>query len=183
MLRRDHRRGKARPARHRVRRHAARAYLSPKWYCLDCSDDKESTSGDDKKSKNQCYTEMREAAQKELDNGCDLQDVTLKVNFINCADTEEYRQTPPFLFDGVCQRSEDPSRNSVLPMTVISGCKRLNVTVERGYTEMPCAVADIDKTREKVLNIALHFIPVSAVLQARQRNHFVRSVRHIFRPR
>ena len=67
------------------------SYQSPKWYCLDCSDAKESTSGDDKKSKNQCYTEMREAVQKELDNGCDLPDVTLKVNFVNCADTEEYK--------------------------------------------------------------------------------------------
>ena len=67
------------------------SYQAPKWYCLECSDAKEVKSGDDKKTKEQCYTEMREAAQKELDNGCDQPDVTLKVNFINCADTEEYK--------------------------------------------------------------------------------------------
>ena len=35
---------------------------------------------------------MRNAAQTEYENGCDLPTVTLKVDFINCADTEEYRQ-------------------------------------------------------------------------------------------
>ena len=35
---------------------------------------------------------MRKAAQAEFDEGCDLPTVTLKVDFINCADTEEYRQ-------------------------------------------------------------------------------------------
>ena len=32
------------------------------------------------------------AAQAEFDKGCDLPTVTLKVDFINCADTEEYRR-------------------------------------------------------------------------------------------
>ena len=45
-----------------------------------------------KKTKEQCYTQMRNAAQKEFDNGCDLPKVTLTVDFINCAETEEYRQ-------------------------------------------------------------------------------------------
>ena len=45
----------------------------------------------DKKTKSQCYTEMRNVAQAEYANGCDLPTVTLKVDFINCAETEEYR--------------------------------------------------------------------------------------------
>ena len=50
------------------------------------------TDGDTPKSKDQCYTELRKAAQTEYENGCDLPTVTLKVDFVNCADTEEYRQ-------------------------------------------------------------------------------------------
>jgi len=43
-------------------------------------------------------------------------------------------------------------------MTIIGGHQRLNVAVELGYTEVPCAVVDVDKTREKALNIALNKI-------------------------
>lgn len=68
------------------------AYPRPKWMHLDVPDAKEVTKGDDQKTKAQCYTEMREAAQAEFDKGCDLPVVTLKVDFVNCADTEEYRQ-------------------------------------------------------------------------------------------
>ena len=50
------------------------------------------TDGDTPKSKDQCYAELRKAAQTEYENGCDLPTVTLKVDFVNCADTEEYRQ-------------------------------------------------------------------------------------------
>ena len=53
---------------------------------------KEVKKGEGKKTKAQCYEEMRGAAQAEFDKGCDLPTVTLKVDFINCADTEEYRQ-------------------------------------------------------------------------------------------
>ena len=67
-------------------------YPHAKWMHLAVSEAKEVTKGDDKKSKSQCYTEMRTAAQAELDAGCDLPTVTLKVDFINCSDTEEYRQ-------------------------------------------------------------------------------------------
>lgn len=35
---------------------------------------------------------MRAAAQAEFDKDCDLPTVTLKVDFTNCAETEEYRQ-------------------------------------------------------------------------------------------
>lgn len=68
------------------------AYPHPKWIHLAVSDAKEVTEGDDKKSKNQCYAEMRKAAQDEFDAGCDLPTITLTVNFVNCADTEEYKQ-------------------------------------------------------------------------------------------
>ena len=43
-------------------------------------------------------------------------------------------------------------------MTIIGGHQRLTVEMELGYTEVPCAVVDIDKTREKALNIALNKI-------------------------
>ena len=68
------------------------AYTHPKWIHLPVSEAKEVTDGDDKKTKAQCYEEMRKAAQAEFDKGCDLPNATLTVSFINCADTEEYRQ-------------------------------------------------------------------------------------------
>ena len=43
-------------------------------------------------------------------------------------------------------------------MTIIGGHQRLSVAMELGYTEVPCAVVDVDKTREKSLNIALNKI-------------------------
>ena len=43
-------------------------------------------------------------------------------------------------------------------MTIIGGQQRLTVAMELGYTEVPCAVVDIDKVREKALNIALNKI-------------------------
>ena len=43
-------------------------------------------------------------------------------------------------------------------MTIIGGHQRLNVALDLGYTEVPCAVVDVDKTREKALNIALNKI-------------------------
>ena len=69
-------------------------YTQPKWIHLAVSGAREVTKGksQDKKSKAQCYTEMRQAAQAEFDKGCDLPTITLKVDFINCAETEEYRQ-------------------------------------------------------------------------------------------
>ena len=41
-------------------------------------------------------------------------------------------------------------------MTIIGGHQRFNVAVELGITEVPCAVVDVDKVREKALNIALN---------------------------
>ena len=66
-------------------------YPFPKWIHLDVSEAKEVASGKGKKTKAQCYTEMRKAAQAEYDKGCDLPDVTLTVDFVNVTDTEEYR--------------------------------------------------------------------------------------------
>lgn len=43
-------------------------------------------------------------------------------------------------------------------MTVIGGHQRLKVLIELGYTELECIVVDLDKTREKALNIALNKI-------------------------
>ena len=81
------------------------AYTHPKWIHLPVSEAKEVTDGDEPKSKAQCYAEMRKAAQKEFDAGCDLPSVTLKVDFINCSDAEEYKQyaalTDIFLGDSV----------------------------------------------------------------------------------
>ena len=67
-------------------------YPSPKWMHLEVSGAKEVKKGEGKKTKAQCYEEMRSVAQAEFDKGCDLPTVTLKVDFINCTDTEEYRQ-------------------------------------------------------------------------------------------
>ena len=81
------------------------AYIHPKWIHLPVSEAKEVTDGDEPKSKAQCYAEMRKAAQAEFDAGCDLPTVTLKVDFVNCSDAEEYKQyaalTDIFLGDSV----------------------------------------------------------------------------------
>ena len=81
------------------------SYAHPKWIHLSVSEAKEVTKGDNKKTKAQCYTEMRKAVQAEFGKGCDLPTVSLKVDFINCAETEEYRQYRPlqniFLGDAV----------------------------------------------------------------------------------
>lgn len=70
------------------------SYTHPKWIHLEVSDAKENdgkSKKEDKKTKEQCYTEMRKAAQDQFAAGCDLPTVTLKVDFINCPDTEEYK--------------------------------------------------------------------------------------------
>ena len=43
-------------------------------------------------------------------------------------------------------------------MTIIGGHQRLTVAAALGYTEIPCAIVDVDKTQEKALNIALNKI-------------------------
>lgn len=43
-------------------------------------------------------------------------------------------------------------------MTVIGGHQRLKVLKELGYTEIECNIVDLDKNKEKALNIALNKI-------------------------
>ncbi len=66
------------------------AYAHPKWLHLPVAEAREVTSGDDKRSREECYEIMRAAVREKLEAGCDLPDVTLKIDFVNLADTEEY---------------------------------------------------------------------------------------------
>ncbi len=68
------------------------AFPHPKWIHLPVSEAKEVAEGDNYKSLTSCYQDMRNAAQAEFDAGCDMPTVTLKVDFVNCKDTEEYKQ-------------------------------------------------------------------------------------------
>lgn len=81
------------------------AYIHPKWIHMPVSEAREVTEGDETKSKSQCYSDMRKAAQAEFAAGCDLPTVTLKVDFVNLTDAEEYKQyaalTNIFLGDSV----------------------------------------------------------------------------------
>ena len=43
-------------------------------------------------------------------------------------------------------------------MTIIGGHQRLSVAIDLGITEVPCAIVDVDKNREKALNLALNKI-------------------------
>ncbi len=68
------------------------AYTHPRWMHLAVAEAKEVAEGENYKSLTACHEAMRAAAQAEFDKGCDLPTVTLKVDFVNCVDTEEYRQ-------------------------------------------------------------------------------------------
>ena len=68
------------------------AYTHPRWMHLAVAEAKEVAEGENYKSLTACHEAMRTAAQAEFDKGCDLPAVTLKVDFVNCVDTEEYRQ-------------------------------------------------------------------------------------------
>ena len=43
-------------------------------------------------------------------------------------------------------------------MTVIGGHQRLKVLIDAGFDTVPCSIVDLDKKREKALNIALNKI-------------------------
>lgn len=43
-------------------------------------------------------------------------------------------------------------------MTIIGGHQRVACAKDIGYTEVPCAIVDLDKTQEKALNVALNKI-------------------------
>lgn len=63
-------------------------YAHPKWMQMEVPDAKVSS----KLTQAQVFEMLRAAAQEKFDAGCDLPDVTLKVDFINECDTEEYKQ-------------------------------------------------------------------------------------------
>ena len=63
-------------------------YPHPKWIHLAVSEAKVSKD----MTAAQAKAKLRAAVQAEFDKGCDLPTVTLKVDFVNCAETEEYRQ-------------------------------------------------------------------------------------------
>lgn len=67
-------------------------YINHKYSVLEVKDAKEKTKGDDKRTKEECWAMMRKAAEDAFKEGADLPDVTLNVDFIDCAETEEYRQ-------------------------------------------------------------------------------------------
>ena len=67
-------------------------YPHPKWQHLAVSEAKVSDSDDEPRSTDDCYRIMRDEVQKQFDAGCDIPDITLKVDFINLKDTAEYGQ-------------------------------------------------------------------------------------------
>ncbi len=68
------------------------SYPHPKWIHMDVSDAKEVASGSEARTKDECYTLLREKAQEQFDAGCDLPNVSVSVDFLNCAKTEEYKE-------------------------------------------------------------------------------------------
>lgn len=63
-------------------------YPHPKWIHMAVSDAKVS----EEQTESQVKMKVREAALAEFDMGCDMPTVTLKVDFINCTNAEEYKQ-------------------------------------------------------------------------------------------
>lgn len=67
-------------------------YVHPKWVHLKVAEAKEVAEGENYKSLTTCFSDMRKAVLAEYAKDCDLPTVTLKVDFINCPDAEEYKQ-------------------------------------------------------------------------------------------
>ena len=67
------------------------AYTHPKWIHLAASEAKRWRKARTK-ALTACYAGHARGGKAEYEKGCDLPTVTLKVDFVNCADTEEYRQ-------------------------------------------------------------------------------------------
>lgn len=81
------------PGRYRENEAADRpAYVNRKYGMLEVKEAKVKTKGEDKRTEAECIELMEKAAKEAFEAGCDLPDVTLNVNFIDCAETEEYRQ-------------------------------------------------------------------------------------------
>ena len=69
------------------------AFPHPRWIHLAVSAAKVS----DDMTVAQAKDKLRQAAQDELDNGCDLPDISIDVDFINVADTQEYASYKPLM--------------------------------------------------------------------------------------
>ena len=67
-------------------------YANPKWYVLEVAEAKEVIKGDETRTKEECYELMRAAVRKAYDEGADLPDVTLNVDFVDVTEIEEYKQ-------------------------------------------------------------------------------------------
>lgn len=67
-------------------------YVNNKYGVIEIKEAKVKTKGDDKRTEAECIEMMKKAATEAFEAGCDLPDVTLNVDFIDCAETEEYRQ-------------------------------------------------------------------------------------------
>lgn len=59
---------------------------------LDVKEAKVVEKGENKKTQEECFALMRQAVQDAIDGGADQPAVTLKVNFVNLSETEEYKQ-------------------------------------------------------------------------------------------
>ena len=138
-------------------------YTHPKWMHLEVSGAKEVTSGDNRKTKAQCLREMREAARQEFTRGCDLPSVTLKVDFINCADTEEYREYKPLqnIFLGDAVRVIAPRIGVAVSMRMT---QYTYDCLQRKYTEM--TLGTVEKTLENNM-ITSRQIPSGAISGAK----------------
>ena len=67
-------------------------YPNAKWTHLEVSEAKESTDKKAPMTKDEVLQKLRDTARQEFENGCDLPDLTLNVDFVNTASTEEYKQ-------------------------------------------------------------------------------------------
>lgn len=67
-------------------------YVNNKYGVIEVKEAKVKTKGDEKRTEAECIELLEKAAKEAFEAGCDLPDVTLNVDFIDCAETEEYRQ-------------------------------------------------------------------------------------------
>lgn len=67
-------------------------YVNNKYGVIEVKEAKVKAKGEDKRTEAECIELMEKAAKEAFEAGCDLPDVTLQVDFIDCAETEEYRQ-------------------------------------------------------------------------------------------
>lgn len=67
-------------------------YPNAKWTHLEVEEAKESTDKKAPMSMDEVLQKLRDTAHKEFENGCDMPDLTLNVDFVNTANTEEYKQ-------------------------------------------------------------------------------------------